>query len=358
MYEDIRKYLAGDCGGAEPIEPTVLFAENKDVVTLENGDVVTMSTMPTTTISLAAPIGDIQVLDATQLSISFVACSDAMLLLVNTPFAGVLCRYHRGPSKSAVAVNNVADVCISSCEMEIGDVVVPPREPVYIVKMNFSPNPVSKTLDTEDDYVDVLLLNMHARSQVLYNPILTKYGLYTQGYFESPSAPPCACEWCVNTASASTLLNVYIPHVDTHVTVLDCRTVVGCLVCEFSMAHLWAEGYVGAGTKGLLGPDFGCPSGLMVPAPAMSGYCCSVMKFADHEWMQFSGRVVAPWEPAFCDVHVKDPVEAIHDFDPSIWTIIFDMKTTEKIRRAEAEAKTETETGDEGVRTPFMPLVL
>jgi hypothetical protein len=252
-------------------------------------------------------------------------------ILVRTRLCGVLVRYAKGMAGS-VLVPRHADVFFSSQQVTIGDIVVPPNEPVYPVSMMFSYNLQRPTHLAPHDFVDLLYLHQRTRDQLASFPILTKYGVYNEGHLKPLPDPPCTCEWCVKTATASTMQTLYIPLVDTSVDVLDCRDVVGCEACGHSLAHLWAGGYNGSGLNGLLGPDCPRPAcGLVVSAPVIArAYPCLVMLFSDREWVRHTNRPVAPWEPVFCTYSSSA-------YNPSLAAVILDAKTTATIRRAADE---------------------
>lgn len=317
--------------------------ESPTTITLTTGDAVPLGSLPVATVVLAEPVGAVQVIDATHLSL----CSrDALMILVTTPSAGgVLIRQMRGPTETHVVIPSDGDVVFSSCAVQIGDVSVPPGEPVYMINMDgsymYGHYPETK-LDTDSDYVDVLYLPMRARSQIASLPILTNYGFHSKHRLQALPVPSCACEWCTKTGTASTFHMLYIPLIDTVVCVLDCRSCSveegDTKVCEFSLIHLWAAGaYEGAGTRGLLGPDAVRPTGLMVSPQAVEQYEFGTsMLFSDaHEWTLcrlsfFSsehqmGRTVAPWEPVFVD-----GVFPIVD-DPAVVAVILDPRTSEAI---------------------------
>jgi hypothetical protein len=298
---------------------------------MDIGVEVDVDTLPIRYIDLCGPLKGLKVVDLTGFDLPSTGTTTALEILCRTPSCqGVLTRFAKG-ALGTISISNCGDVRYHSRDYVVDEVVIPATDPYYVITGVFSYK-YDVHLESSDDYVDYLNLQTPVRQQVAASTIVTNYGMYAGGFLVALPKTPCKCEWCVRTASASSLLTAFVPSLNACVTLLDCRYVGNGEACETGLAYLWAADYDGTGIKGLFGPGLSSPvSGLIVAAASIADrYQFSAALFSEYEWVNSNGDTVAPYELVFCTA--VDNWTCIHEFN--VYAIIFDSTMSMCITKA------------------------
>lgn len=277
-------------------------------------DAAEFDAYPINPVYISPFLGTVDVLDARSRKCDdYNATTWALCVLSDRPDCDGLIYRVYGPKEIDNLKHGPGDVVISSTGVTVhsdftgGQQKLPAEEPCISVAAMF--NRCSVTLDTCEDYVDVVVLQNNIRDGVARTSFVSGNVFYHDGMvLPFPPEDSCDCPWCTNAEPSMTTRLVYIPLTDTMVTVLDCRGVdPGGLLCPHTAVNLWNDTCEG-GLAGYLGRGRSpSGSGVMVTARQVWSQSFGLVAIVkDVPWELHTvneegevSRTIAAWEPVF-----------------------------------------------------------